>query len=44
MFKMLQNKKLVENLQKKELDEVDDTIGDFIDWYGAISLTLSNVK
>lgn len=29
-------------LSKKELEIIEDKIGDYIDWYGAINITVKN--
>ena len=34
--------KLGRKLSKRELEIIEDKIGDYIDWYGAIDLTIQN--
>lgn len=33
---------LGKKLSKKELDLIEDKIGDYIDWYGAIDIAIQN--
>ena len=42
MFRMLQKKNWKKSLLNKELKIIEDKLGDYIDWYSAIDITIQN--
>jgi len=42
MFRMLLKKNAGESLINKELKIIEDKLGDYIDWYGAIDIAIQN--